>query len=316
MLLRYRANGADIHRGDVTTEKYQEPEYAPWDARRVPLTFVAGYLGAGKTTLINHMLSTADRPLAVLVNDVGEINLDVRLIKSHDGDTIELTNGCVCCSMVDGFGFAFDELRAREIPPDHVVVELSGVAEPARMRPWGRSAGFMLDGVITLVAADQWEDLHAREGVRATLVAQVEAADAVVVTKTDLVDDATAARVCSMVHDVAPGVPIISLADPGAAASLLQLGGRRPGGVTDLPEPRLFDRHSTSLMPIPRPISRADLDQLLDQLPANTVRAKGIAIDPEGEMWLIQIVGRRRNVEKLADVEADGATDLVVITLD
>lgn len=299
-----------------TPMKYQEPEFAPWDARRVPLTFIAGYLGAGKTTLINHMLSQADRPLAVLVNDVGEINLDVRLIKSHDGDTIELTNGCVCCSLVDGFGFAFDELRAREIPPDHVVVELSGVAEPARMLPWGQSAGFMLDGVITLVAADQWRELHQRDDLRATLEAQVLAADAVVVTKTDLVDDATAAQTCSDVHDVAPGVPIISLADPGAAASLLHLGGRRPGGVTALPEPRLFDRHSTTVVPIPRPITRDDLEQLLDQLPPTTVRAKGIAIDPDGDMWLVQIVGRRRVVDKLADVEADGATDLVVITLD
>lgn len=296
--------------------KYQEPEYAPWDARRVPLTFIAGYLGAGKTTLINHMLTQADRPIAVLVNDVGEINLDVRLIKSHDGDTIELTNGCVCCSLVDGFGFAFDELRAREVPPDHVVVELSGVAEPSRMLPWGQSAGFMLDGVITLVAADQWLELHERDGLRSTLAAQVTAADAVVVTKTDLVDEATAGKVCATLNEIAPGVPIISLSDPGAAAALLHLGGRRPGGVTALPEPRLFDRHSTAIVPIPRPIARPELDALLDQLPANTVRAKGIAIDADGDMWLIQIVGRRRTIDKLADVEADGATDLVVITLD
>ncbi len=58
---------------------YQEPEFLPWDGRRVPLTFVAGYLGAGKTTAINELLAVTDRPIAVLVNDVGEINIDAAL---------------------------------------------------------------------------------------------------------------------------------------------------------------------------------------------------------------------------------------------
>ena len=73
--------------------RYQEPEFLPWDGRRVPLTFVSGYLGAGKTTLINNVLAVTDRPIAVLVNDVGEINVDAKLIKRHSGDTIELNDG-------------------------------------------------------------------------------------------------------------------------------------------------------------------------------------------------------------------------------
>ena len=137
---------------------YREPEFLPWDGRKVPITFVGGYLGAGKTTAINELLAYADRPIAVIVNEVGAINIDAALIRRRHGDTIELTNGCICCSSIDEVGAAFDQLRRRREPPDHVVVELSGIAEPQRMLPWGNSAGFRLDGVIVVVAADQVAD--------------------------------------------------------------------------------------------------------------------------------------------------------------
>ena len=68
-----------------------EPEFLPWDGRRVPVTFLAGYLGSGKTTLINSVLATTDRPVAVFVNDVGSVNVDARLIRRLSGDTLELT---------------------------------------------------------------------------------------------------------------------------------------------------------------------------------------------------------------------------------
>ena len=134
---------------------YQEPEYLPWDGRRVPITFVGGYLGAGKTTAINEVLATADRPIAVVVNDAGAVNVDAALIRGCDGDAIELTDGCVCCTNIDDMGAAFDTIRSRPDPPDHMVVELSGVAEPTNVIPWGRSAGFLLDGVVIVVAVDQ-----------------------------------------------------------------------------------------------------------------------------------------------------------------
>ena len=69
---------------------YREPEYLPWDGRRVPLTFVGGYLGAGKTSIINDVLLEASHPIAVIVNDVGTVNIDARLIRRRHGDTIEL----------------------------------------------------------------------------------------------------------------------------------------------------------------------------------------------------------------------------------
>ena len=68
---------------------------------RIPMVVLGGWLGAGKTTLLNRLLRTVDdnERIAVLVNDVGEVNLDVELVASRDGDTAELTNGCVCCKI-------------------------------------------------------------------------------------------------------------------------------------------------------------------------------------------------------------------------
>lgn len=294
---------------------YQEPEFLPWDGRRVPLTFVAGYLGAGKTTLINQLLAQTDRPIAVIVNDVGEINIDARLIRKHSGDTIELSNGCVCCSAIDGFGAAFDQIRARPTPPDHVVVELSGVAEPARMVPWGRSAGFKLDGVMTLVAADQFMELMNRIDVAEAIEKQVTAADVLALTKVDLVRSDSLASVRRQLAQMSPGVPIVEARDPAVPTMLLAIGGRRPDGEVAVPEPTLFDRHVVDRIPLPVPTTMADLEQLLDGLPADVMRAKGIAAGANGERWAIQVVGRRRTITELAEVEAEPPTDLVTIAL-
>ena len=76
----------------------------------------------------------------MLVNDLGSVNIDAALIASQDGDTLELSDGCVCCSLVDGFALAFERLRERPEPPDQVLVELSGVADPIRVVPYTGTA--------------------------------------------------------------------------------------------------------------------------------------------------------------------------------
>lgn len=291
-----------------------EPEFLPWDGRRVPVTFLAGYLGSGKTTLINSVLATTDRPVAVFVNDVGSVNVDARLIRRLSGDTLELTDGCVCCSLSDGFGAAFDQLRSREVPPDHLVIELSGVADPTRVLPWGRSAGFRLDGVVTMIDAVHHLERVDDPIIGHTLDAQVAAADLLVITKTQMVEPAEVDRLVNRLAERVPGTPIVDAArhDP---ASTLQLGGRRPGGVTELPTATLFDPHVTEIVELPCPIDLVDLEHRLDSLPDDTMRAKGVVVDPDGRRHLVQVVGRRRSVTVLPESEDEPPTDLVVIRL-
>lgn len=293
---------------------YSEPEFLPWDGRRVPMTFLAGYLGAGKTTLLNEVLAVTDRPIAVLVNDVGEINIDAKLVRRRSGDAIELTDGCVCCSLSEGFGVAIDTVRARSTPPDHVVVELSGVADPARVLPWARTAGFRLDGVMTLVDVDALSDRLADRVSATTIRAQLAAADVVVLTKLDLADAEAAATARRAVADLAPGAAVLERG-PEAVARLVDLGTRRPGGTDRVPDPTLFDAHVTTTVALPDPVDRPALDEILDRLGPSVVRVKGIARATDGARLLVQVVGRRRSITPLPAAEDEAPTDLVVISV-
>lgn len=300
---------------------YQEPEYLPWDGRSVPMTLLGGYLGAGKTTVLNRLLATADRPIAVLVNDAGEVNIDAALIRRRNRDTIELTDGCVCCSLSGGMGEAIDKLRERETPPEHVVVELSGVADPVRVAPWGFSAGFRLDGIVVLADAETFAEHSANPMIGPALERQIVGADLLVVTKVDLVDAATVGDVRSRLEALAPGVPVVSNADADTLATLVSIGGGRRFDPPAVTEPTLFDRHHTSIVPLPDPIERSALDALLDGLDPAVVRAKAVAnVIGEGAGEAVpssvQVVGRRRKVEPLADADRQPATNLVVISVD
>lgn len=289
---------------------YQEPEFLPWDGRRVPVTLLGGYLGAGKTTAINEILRRADAPIAVLVNDVGAVNVDAKLLRRRSRNVIEFTDGCVCCSLSDGLGRAFDELRANPVPPEHVILELSGVAEPARVVPWTASAGFRLDGVVVLVDADQFPDLDAHDVIGPTVRRQVEAADLLVLTKLDLASTPSQAATRHRLGELAPGTPVIDV-DHIAAAGVLALGSRR--ALDAAPPTSLFDVHTTELVTLPDPVDLRTLGEILDALPPDVLRAKAIARTPDGERHIVQVVGRRRSIEPLLRPEYVEPTDLVVI---
>ena len=307
---------------------YSEPEFLPWDGRRVPLTLIGGYLGAGKTTAINEILATTDRPIAVIVNDVGAVNIDAALIRRRHGDTIELTDGCVCCSSLDGLGAAFDQLRARDQPPDHVVLELSGVAEPSKLVPWGWSAGFRLDGVVVVVAADQ---LAGPADLPPWIVERIEQqiveADLLLLTRTDLVAAEVALAARARLGELAPTTPVLDggrhTVGPGAVGRFLALGGRRPGGPADVPDPTLFDRHVVTTVAAPGGLTRAELEEWLDALcgagddggAGPVVRVKGLAETVDEGLVLIQVVGRRRELTPVPEAERCPTTELAVISL-
>lgn len=100
-------------------------------ARKIPLTIVGAFLGAGKTTLLNHIIANADgRRFAFVVNDFGAINIDARLVVAVDGETIALSNGCICCVIRDDLVTEVETLAGRPDPSEHIIIESSGVAKP------------------------------------------------------------------------------------------------------------------------------------------------------------------------------------------
>ncbi|HLR43949.1 MAG TPA: GTP-binding protein, partial [Brevibacterium sp.] len=99
----------------------------------IPLTLIGGYLGSGKTTLINGLLASADAGrTAVVVNDFGDVNIDAALIAATGADTMELTNGCICCQITDDVRRTMSALASRD-DIDHAVCEVSGIGDPAQL---------------------------------------------------------------------------------------------------------------------------------------------------------------------------------------
>ncbi|MGG4604796.1 CobW family GTP-binding protein [Paenalcaligenes sp. Me131] len=158
----------------------------------IPLVVIGGFLGAGKTTLLNHLLTHSDGlRIGVLVNDFGPLNVDAALVAGHDGETLSLTNGCVCCSVGSGFEDAL--IRVLDCTPamDLIVIEASGVSDPGRIAQVGLSEPMLqLAAVITLVDAEhivtQLDDLLLGD----TLERQISAASVVLINKIDLISTA------------------------------------------------------------------------------------------------------------------------------
>ena len=159
--------------------------------RPIPVTVIGGYLGAGKTTCLNHLLA-ADHGLrlAVLVNDFGAVNIDAGLIAEHGDDTVALTNGCVCCAIADDLGAALQAQVERQLPPDRIVVEASGVADPARvMRLAGNWPGCRPAGTAVLADAATIRERARDKFVGGLVVQQMQAADLLALNKLDLLPE-------------------------------------------------------------------------------------------------------------------------------
>src|SRR6266567_1678545 len=156
----------------------------------VPLTIIGGFLGSGKTSLVNHILHHSEgRRVAVLVNDFGSINIDAKLIVAVEGETISLANGCVCCTIRDDLLREVIKLLKRDPLPDHIVVETSGVSRPVAVAETFLSpaAQGLVDvhNMISVLDADLTVNPNAGYGDLA--FDQIKIADIVVINKTDLI---------------------------------------------------------------------------------------------------------------------------------
>ncbi|SDT54254.1 CobW family GTP-binding protein [Bradyrhizobium canariense] len=192
-----------------------------------PVTVIGGFLGAGKTTFLNRLLAAGTTRYAVLVNDFGEINVDATLIERHDGTTMSLTNGCVCCSIGSGFLETLGRLLDGDERFDRIVIEASGVGDPWRIAEIALiEPELRLDGVIVIADASRITRLVDDLRVGDTVRNQFARCNVVLLSKSDLVDETDLDAARRAVLSVRPDARIEILARE-TMPDLSLLGNRR-----------------------------------------------------------------------------------------
>jgi G3E family GTPase len=263
----------------------------------IPVTIIGGFLGAGKTTALNHLLRTAQSRIGVLVNDFGAINVDAALIEARDGEMIALSNGCVCCAVGPDFGESLARMLHRDPPPDRIVVETSGVSDPWRIAQLTRlEPGAALDAVLVLADATAFPAQLADRWLTDTLTRQIARADIVLVSKCDAANAAARAATTAAVRRLRPDARIAEIAGGAVPASLL--GGDDPAPssrrVADAPDHPFRTWHLSDT----GPFDTARLSAVLASLPPAVLRAKGIVrIGPDAVPHVLQLVGKRWTLE-------------------
>jgi G3E family GTPase len=298
----------------------------------VPVTIIGGFLGAGKTSLLNHILTNSTgRRVAVLVNDFGDINIDAKLIVSIEGETVSLANGCICCTIRDDLLTEVLRVLGTEPRPEYIVIETSGVSKPVAVAETflNPSTQGLVDvqNMITVVDAELVVDDTAGFGDIA--FDQINVADMVVVNKTDLVSKQQVADLTKRIEQIVPGARIwettygivpLELIFHDRAGTAMESFRDRSTATTGDEQKSATDEHifHTWTFRSDERWSFDALERAMGNLPRDIYRAKGIVqLDLNtNDYGILQMAGRRTTLklsEPDASMIAPITTELVFI---
>jgi G3E family GTPase len=276
----------------------------------VPILLVAGFLGAGKTTVVNHLLAHAEgRRIAAVVNDFGAINIDAELIAGASDGVVSLANGCICCSLEGDLLRTLATLLRRDPQPEFIVIETSGVADPQDivrnlMDPliWREAP---LETVLCVVDASTPVAMLND----ALLRSQIRAADVVALSKVDLADAAGHAQVRDAVRAMHPAAVVVDALHGEVSAALLF-----SPDVDRMPTPRepgprrpTADRFESLSWTSEQPVSLPRLQEAIGRLAPKLARAKGLfeTVEQPGRWTVFQFAGGRATLASGGTPAAD-----------
>ena len=292
----------------------------------VPFTVIGGFLGAGKTSLLNHLLvQSSGIRCAVLVNDFGDLNIDESLISSHEGQTISLANGCVCCSISNDFNRTMINLVKRIEEFDQVVVEASGVSEPDRIMDIARlDPELSPSGIVVLVDAAEVQNRSTDRYVSNTVLKQLQTAELLIVNKIDLVSREKLAELEGWLEDVSPTA--VRLNTTGGVVPVQMIFGEqkksngfsdKSDGETNRTKDSNYSHHNHQFKSLAlnssKKLNRNTFEIWCDTLPPSVIRGKGILYfgDESGNSWVWQKVGGKSSIKKFSGNSSN--SDLVLI---